>query len=162
MPRYSPCRSSDNSVPVNIRPAKKPDLPAVLEIERQSATAAHWSNEQYEHLFESGVILVAELDGIVRGFICANSVVPEWELENVVVAHGARRRGVADALVSELVNIFKSRSGVSLWLEVRESNHPARRLYEKHGFRETGVRDSYYRDPVEDAVLYEWRRPSSA
>jgi len=40
---------------------------------------------------------------------------------------------------------------------VRESNWASRRLYEKHGFRETGRRRGYYRGPVEDAVLYEFR-----
>ncbi len=40
-------------------------------------------------------------------------------------------------------------------LEVRESNLPARRLYEKHAFRDVGRRRMYYKDPAEDAILYE-------
>jgi ribosomal protein S18 acetylase RimI-like enzyme len=42
----------------------------------------------------------------------------------------------------------------SVFLEVRESNHPARRFYEKAGFQQSGVRKAYYRDPPEDAILY--------
>jgi ribosomal-protein-alanine N-acetyltransferase len=41
-----------------------------------------------------------------------------------------------------------------IFLEVRESNLPARRLYEKHGFHETGRRRGYYQNPAEDAILY--------
>ena len=141
----------------NLRPATKNDLSAIMEIERQSTIAAHWTRAQYEHLLDAGVILVAESDRVVTGFICANTKVPEWEIENIVVAENSRRCGIAEALLNELLNVLNGRSGVSLWLEVRESNRPARALYEKHGFRETGVRRSYYRDPVENAVLYEWR-----
>jgi len=42
-------------------------------------------------------------------------------------------------------------------LEVRESNRPARRLYEKHAFREVGRRLKYYNHPLEDAILCERR-----
>jgi [ribosomal protein S18]-alanine N-acetyltransferase len=45
----------------------------------------------------------------------------------------------------------------AILLEVRESNLPARRLYEKHGFREVGRRRAYYRDPAEAAILYALR-----
>ena len=46
-------------------------------------------------------------------------------------------------------------------LEVRESNLAARRLYEKHGFRESGRRPKYYSNPIEDAILYTLRFDSS-
>ena len=144
-------------MPVNIRRAKKDDIAAIVEIASQSASAAHWKIEQYECLLETGVILIAESGGMIAGFACANSAIPEWELENIVVAENARRRGIADALLGQLLNACKDRNVASVWLEVRQSNHAASRLYEKHGFRKTGVRKSYYRDPVEDAVLYEWR-----
>ena len=49
---------------------------------------------------------------------------------------------------------MRSQSGTAIWLEVRESNHPARRFYEKHSFLEAGRRRAYYRNPEEDAVLY--------
>lgn len=45
-------------------------------------------------------------------------------------------------------------NGEAVFLEVRESNMAARRLYEKLGFAETGRRRGYYANPPEDAVLY--------
>ena len=44
-------------------------------------------------------------------------------------------------------------------LEVRRSNEPARRLYERFGFAFAGVRTAYYREPVEDALVLWRNRP---
>jgi [ribosomal protein S18]-alanine N-acetyltransferase len=74
-----------------------------------------------------------------------------------VVAERARRRGVADGLLEGLLRYVRATRGTVIWLEVRESNHPARRLYLKHGFHETGRRPRYYNSPLEDALLYELR-----
>ena len=43
-----------------------------------------------------------------------------------------------------------------IFLEVRESNSPARNLYSAKGFKEIGIRKKYYRDPVEDAHIMAW------
>lgn len=142
---------------LTIRSAGLNDLPTLLAIERDSASAAHWTDEQYQRRMVEGVILVAEDAGAILGFVVARVVSGEWEIENVVVAEKARRRGVADGLFSEFLLRVREKPGAVIWLEVRESNDPARRLYKKHGFRETGRRRGYYRNPVEDAVLYELR-----
>ncbi|MFY9559636.1 MAG: ribosomal protein S18-alanine N-acetyltransferase [Terriglobales bacterium] len=148
-------------MPVTIRSAGLDDVPAILALEREAASASHWTPEQYTRLVEGGLVLVAEAETKVSGFVCAQVLAEEWEIENVVVAAQARRRGIADALLRELLGHIRSQAGETVWLEVRESNQPARRLYEKHGFREAGRRRGYYQEPVEDAVLYEWRVLSS-
>lgn len=142
---------------ITIRSAGLNDLPTLLAVERDSASAAHWTDEQYQRRMVEGVILVAEDTGAILGFVVARVVSGEWEIENVVVAEKARRRGVAGGLLSEFLLRVREKPGAVIWLEVRESNDPARRLYKKHGFRETGRRRGYYRNPVEDAVLYELR-----
>jgi ribosomal-protein-alanine N-acetyltransferase len=141
-------------MPVAIRSAAMNDVPAILAIERQAPGAAHWTPEQYSKLVDSGVILVAEEAGKLRGFVCAKAVVDEWEIENVVVAAEFLRHGIANELVRELIQRAAGEAASAILLEVRESNLPARRLYEKNGFREVGRRRVYYRDPVEDAILY--------
>ena len=45
-----------------------------------------------------------------------------------------------------------------LFLDVRESNAPARALYAACGFRESGRRSAYYRAPREDAILMERKK----
>lgn len=144
-------------MPVAIRSAAMNDVPAILAIERQAPGAAHWTPEQYNKLVGSGVVLVAEEAGQLCGFVCAKAVAGEWEIENVVVAAEFLRHGIANELVRELIQRAAGEAASAILLEVRESNLPARRLYEKHGFREMGRRRVYYRDPVEDAILYALR-----
>ena len=138
---------------VAIRSAALNDVPAILAIEQQAPGAAHWTREQYNKLVGSGVVLVAEEAGQLCGFVCARAVAGEWEIENVVVAAAFLRRGIANELVRELIHRAANEAVSGILLEVRESNLPARRLYEKHGFREVGHRRVYYRNPVEDAIL---------
>jgi ribosomal-protein-alanine N-acetyltransferase len=145
-------------MPVTIRSAALDDVPALLALERGTASAAHWTEAQYERRVADGLILAAEGDGSIFGFICAREVASVWEIENVVVAAQNRRSGAADGLLRELLRRVRDHGGAAAWLEVRESNEPARRLYEKHGFRKTGRRRRYYRNPIEDAVLYEFHQ----
>lgn len=144
-------------MPVAIRSAALTDVPAILAIEQQAPGAAHWSAEQYRKLVGSGIVLVveeaAEKASKLCGFVCAKAVAGEWEIENVVVAAAFLRRGIADELVRELIQRAENEAASAILLEVRESNLPGRRLYEKHGFCEVGRRRGYYRDPVEDAIL---------
>jgi len=143
-------------MPVTIRTATLNDVPAILAIERQTVNAAHWSPEQYSKLVDSGggVVLVAEETGKLCGFVCANAVAGEWEIENVVVAAEFFRRGVASELMRELIQRARRHAAAVIRLEVRESNLAARGLYAKHGFREAGRRRGYYNSPAEDAVVY--------
>lgn len=144
-------------MPPTIRSATLDDVPAILAIEQHAPSAAHWTSQQYQKLVGSGVLLVAEEAEKLSGFVCAQAVAGEWEIENVVVAADFLRRGIADKLVSALIQRAESGAAAAIDLEVRESNLPARRLYQKHGFREVGRRPVYYRDPVEDAILYALR-----
>jgi len=133
------------------------DVPALLAIERQATGAAHWTSEQYNTLVSSGIVLVAEEAGALCGFVCAQAAAGVWEIENMVVDAGFLHRGIASELVHELIQRAQNEAAPAILLEVRESNLPARGLYEKHGFREVGHRRAYYRDPVEDAILYALR-----
>jgi ribosomal-protein-alanine N-acetyltransferase len=142
---------------VAIRSAALHDVPAILALDQHAPSAAHWTSQQYQKLVGSGVVLVAEEAGKLCGFVCAQAVAGEWEIENVVVAAEFLRRGIADKLVRALIQRAQSEASSALLLEVRESNLPARGLYEKHGFREVGRRRVYYKDPVEDAILYSLR-----
>jgi ribosomal-protein-alanine N-acetyltransferase len=144
-------------MPAAIRSARLNDVPAILAIEQQAPGAAHWTREQYNQLVSSGVVLVAEEAGELCGFVCAQAVAGEWEIENVVVAAGFLRRGIANELMRAVIQRAKREAAPAILLEVRESNLPARGLYGKHGFREVGRRWTYYKDPAEDAILYALR-----
>jgi ribosomal-protein-alanine N-acetyltransferase len=84
----------------------------------------------------------------------ARHIASEWELENVVVSSTERRNGIGRRLLRALIDAASQSASESIFLEVRESNLPARRFYQKTGFQQAGVRKGYYRDPPEDAILY--------
>jgi ribosomal-protein-alanine acetyltransferase len=142
-------------MPPPFRSAKLDDVPAILAIEQQAASAAHWPAEEYVKLVKAGVVLVAEQAGKLRGFVCAKTIASEWEIENIVVATEFLRQGIADQLMRALIEQAENGAASRILLEVRESNQPARRLYQKHAFREVGRRRTYYNSPLEDAILYE-------
>jgi ribosomal-protein-alanine N-acetyltransferase len=133
-----------------------------VRLERSSQTAAHWSEQQYESLIPTGESQISRLALIaeckqgagILGFLIAQHVDPEWELENIVVDPTMQGKGVGTLLLNELLAHVKQANSEAVFLEVRESNKAARGLYEKLGFQETGRRKSYYSNPLEDAIRY--------
>ncbi|MGM9605286.1 MAG: ribosomal protein S18-alanine N-acetyltransferase [Faecousia sp.] len=103
--------------------------------------------------------LVCVEDGTVLGYVGSQTVLGETDMMNVAVSPQARRRGIAEALISALVEELKRQESHCLTLEVRASNLPAIRLYEKLGFFQVGRRPNYYRNPKEDALILrkEWQ-----
>ncbi len=145
---------------MTIRPATTADLPAVIALEQATPTAAHWSPADYQRVFSSGggpsrVALVADESGQLRGFLVARRVDREWEIENVAVGAAWQRRGLGSQLVGVVVQLAREAGADRLFLEVRESNQMARRLYEKWAFVQAGRRKSYYSNPIEDALVYQ-------
>ena len=142
---------------LSIRVATVADLPAMMELEKRAATAAHWSAAQYEALFSAShperVALILE-EAELQGFVIARVLAEEWEIENIAIAGSARRRGLGTRLLGELLDLARKKGAAAVFLEVRESNRAARVLYEKWAFLESGRRRRYYRDPEEDAILY--------
>ena len=97
---------------------------------------------------------ICALDGErVTGYVGMMYVLDEGYISNVAVSPEHRRQGVADALISELLHRADELSLSFVTLEVRDSNAPARALYEKHGFKDVGRRKNYYDFPTEDAIL---------
>lgn len=104
------------------------------------------------------VWLVAEENGIVCGYVGSQTVLDETDMMNIAVHPDFRRKGIAAALIAELVRLLKERGSRILRLEVRESNAPAISLYETMGFTQLGFRKNYYRNTKENALILgkEW------
>ena len=99
------------------------------------------------------LFLVAETGEGLAGYVVAIDAADEGEILNLAVAPGGRRHGLGRALVREVLAALAERGAEHVYLEVRESNAPARALYAAHGFKEAGRRKAYYRRPVEDAIV---------
>ena len=102
--------------------------------------------------------LIAEENQAVCGYVGSQTVLDETDMMNIAVRPDCRRRGIAAALITELVHQLRERGSHILRLEVRESNAPAIALYEAMGFTQLGLRKNYYRNPRENALILgkEW------
>ncbi len=131
-------------------------LTEVVAIERRSFSDP-WSLPAFEDVVEhSHVAFLCARDGIggpVLGYVVAWFAADEAEIANLAVAAQGRRRGIGSALLAAALEEAQARGAVAVYLEVRDSNVAARRLYESHGFTEVGKRKAYYRKPVEDAIV---------
>jgi ribosomal-protein-alanine acetyltransferase len=145
---------------MRIRHATAADIPDLTALEKHAATAAHWSLKQYEAAFSGEsplrMILISEEETRVQGFIAGRALDQEWEIENIVVAVSVQRRGFGTRLLEKFLDSARGRGAEKVFLEVRESNQSARRLYEKAAFTESGRRKLYYQEPAEDAIVYQF------
>ena len=112
-----------------------------------------WSTQDFRDCVSFALFLVAEEEGRIAGYVVALDAADEGEILNLAVAEGGRRRGLGRALVQAIVTALTERGVRQVYLEVRESNAPARGLYAGFGFRNVGRRTAYYRRPVEDAIV---------
>jgi ribosomal-protein-alanine N-acetyltransferase len=133
--------------PPTIRPARKTDLPELDRIQRLAPEAVLWEAAGYL----AYDCRVAECGGRTAGFVvCRKLSDDEAEVLSLVVDPEVRRRGVASRLMREVLDHV---AGVTWYLEVRESNQPARNLYRKLGFEDISLRPAYYQDTGEAAVV---------
>ena len=129
---------------------------AVAELEKQNFSEPWSENSVRGELTNNLALWLVALDGdCVVGYVGSQTVLGEADMMNIAVADSHRRRGIARALVEELIARLDA---TMLTLEVRASNAPAIRLYESLGFRQVGLRKNYYRKPKEDALILrkEW------
>jgi ribosomal-protein-alanine N-acetyltransferase len=130
---------------------------AVAELERLNfSTPWDEASVRSELTNKLALWLVALDDGEVVGYVGSQTVLQEADMMNVAVADSHRRRGIARALVEELI---RQLDAYQLTLEVRESNVAAISLYESMGFQQVGLRKNYYQKPKENALILrkEWK-----
>lgn len=140
---------------VRIRPAKSGDVLGVGLIERQSF-ADPWGSREFTTALGSAqtIFLVAEDEaGVIVGYTIALSVADESEILNIAVETGHRAMGIGGRLLDAAISEVRKRGAEQVFLEVRESNAAARKLYGSRGFAEISRRRGYYRMPVEDALI---------
>ena len=134
-------------------------LPQLEELEKLCFSLP-WTIEQLRsQLPDEHHIFLTALEGEhLLGYVGMMYVLDEGYISNVAVAPEARRKGIGDALIEELMRRAELLGLAFVTLEVRQSNAPAAALYEKHGFTAVGKRKNYYDLPREDAVLMTYYR----
>lgn len=145
---------------MEILPMTQCHVPQVAALEKICFSDPWSENSVAEELSNSlSCWLVCVENGTVLGYVGAQTVLGETDMMNLAVIPQARRRGIAESLILNLVEELKKQDSYCLSLEVRASNAPARALYEKLGFAKVGRRPNYYRNPKEDALILrkEWQ-----
>ncbi|MBI5847826.1 MAG: ribosomal protein S18-alanine N-acetyltransferase [Nitrospirae bacterium] len=143
---------------VLIRDLRPEDVPEVLAIERSSFSTP-WS----EILFMNEIFKprslpkAAAIGDMIVGYICANYLLEEGHILNVTVHPDFRKQGIASRLVHSMLDLLWEEGCRAIFLEVRQSNTAALRMYEKAGFGRISTRKAYYTLPVEDAVIMSLR-----
>lgn len=138
---------------LTIEPMTEAHLPEVMRIERQVFTPG-WSEEAFRSDLRNpaAFYLVLKLDQKIVAYAGMWLVVDEAHITNVAVLPDYRGRNLAKRLIHRLLSVARERGCVKATLEVRVSNTPAQKLYEKFGFRPVATRAKYY-DNVEDALI---------
>ena len=147
---------------MQIHSMKEAEAEALAAINDASPEAARWNLAAYKALLTNpaaGSVLVAEREDVVAGFVCLRVMGPEAELLNLAVLPSLRRKGVGSQLVERALQAAWEKGAARIFLEVRESNLAALRLYQRHGFERAGYRRGYYADPPGDAVVLSRRLP---
>ncbi|MFR0819332.1 MAG: tRNA (adenosine(37)-N6)-threonylcarbamoyltransferase complex dimerization subunit type 1 TsaB [Mediterraneibacter gnavus] len=137
-----------------VRELKVEDSAAVAEMEQQIFSDP-WSEKSVMETVQQkqSVCFAAEKAGHLLGYLLAYHAADEAEIARIAVQKEARRQGAAGKLMQALEHYCEEHKMEKLLLDVRESNEAARSFYTKNGFVEDGIRQGFYVNPSEDAVL---------
>ena len=138
-----------------IRSATLADAPAMLAIE-QAATSHPWTLKLFESCFgERYFNFVLEQQNQICGFYIGEYIAGEASLFDICIAPSAQGKGFGRLLLEHFITEADNREAFECWLEVRESNVKAIKLYQSTGFHQTGKRPNYYPTATghEDAIL---------
>ncbi len=143
---------------IKIRPLQEQDVEELALIQAESFSDP-WSANALRELLKKDYCkyLVALSKEHVIGGCGYTRSFEEADVDNVVVAPDFRNQGVASMLMEELLQQGIADGITAFTLEVRVSNTPAIRLYEKYGFTGEGIRPRFYDKPKEDAMIMWYR-----
>lgn len=137
-----------------IRSMDSEDARQVAELEKATFSLP-WSEKGFLDALqmENNILIVAEEDSKILGYICMYVSFDEGEITNVVVSPEYRGQGIGSRMMEYIFELARNKSIQRIVLEVRVSNGLAIGLYNKCGFQEVGIRKNFYEKPVEDAAI---------
>ena len=138
----------------SIRPASLDDILSIVEIENKT-NQMPWSKAQFLSSMEVGhYSAVMHKESDILGFAIYSPIIPESHLLNIAIHPTHQGKGLGDKLLQQVIFQNKTMGVQVISLEVRVSNLPAIKLYEKRGFLKDAIRPNYYSGPPkEDALL---------
>jgi ribosomal-protein-alanine N-acetyltransferase len=147
------------------RLSSKEDLDGVLALEEASfnnPTTREWYEGELKRPDVCFIYVLRTPEHPVAGFCAFWLVADQAHINNLAVLPELRSRGLGTQLLEAVIAEAAHLGAGVLTLEVRESNTPALRLYQRAGFQTAGVRKNYYTKPVEDALILSFMLHSAA
>ena len=132
--------------------AEKEDLKTVARLEKAFAHPLSEKELHKLHQNETFRILTWKEDEEILGHCVLFRVMDEGEITSLTVREDLRGKGIGKAFLTALLEYLRRDGAKIAYLDVRESNEPARRLYKACGFSELGRRKRFYQNPTEDAI----------
>jgi len=145
----------DSGSAITVRAPRREDLFQVVALEKRCFVDP-WEPEALEQELVADRLrlpLVAEVAGKLVGYLMAWKIVDQLHILNIAADPDLRRQGVGTALLFAAARKALEMEMEEITLEVRESNQEARAFYRGYGFVPTGLRQGYYVDNGEDAII---------
>ena len=140
---------------ITIKTMRLEDISSVLEIEQMSFVTP-WSRDAYMHELKNNrqaCYLVAREFHRIVGYAGMRVFLDEAHVTTIAVDPRHRRRRIGERLLAALIDEAMRRRARRVTLEVRKSNLGAHSLYRKYGFKDIAIRNGYYSDNREDAIV---------
>ena len=147
-------------LPVSVESMAEADLEPVLDIEYLSFSSP-WPRDIFlgelrgsdiAQLFVARILEGAQ-QGRVAAYSCTWIVADEMHITSFAVHPQFRRQHVGQQLMAGILARALESGCRQAVLEVRASNYAAQRLYSRFGFAPVAVRERYYADNNEDAII---------
>lgn len=144
---------------IKFRDAKSSDIKSIERLEQICFTDP-WSYEAIRSEIEDNKLAkyrVVTVDGAFAGYCGYWIIGDEGNITNVAIDPEFRGQGLATLLVKNMMEDGENVNLAGFTLEVRVSNYPAIKLYEKLGFKNEGIRPGYYMDGEDAIIMWLWK-----
>lgn len=140
---------------LKIRLMQKDDIPRVLEIETSVFPHTSWAYNSFLNEISSEISFpyVLLFNNKIVGYIIFHIIYPEAHITNFAIAKEHQNKGLGKCLLEFAINKIKEKKVKSIFLEVRVSNIRAQYIYKKFGFKFIGIRENYYQNNNESAII---------
>ncbi len=141
---------------IKIQRMQKSDVDNVINIEERAYGEHHWSKESFLNELSNDLAryyAAFDLDGNLVGYAGCWQILEEVHITNIAVSPDFRRQKIGERLLRQIIDDCYKNKAKYITLEVRVSNNPAIKMYEKYGFKSLGVRKGYYQNNNEDALI---------
>ena len=149
---------------INVNFAKKEHIILISEFENTHFHSEAYSLDSLEKMLEDNYLLknndnIFEIssDDELIGYIIFHVSEDFTDIYKIFIRDGDKRKGYATMLLNKVIDISKRYNSKKLMVEVRSKNNSAIEFYVKNGFSKISIRNNYFKNPNDDALIFERR-----